>query len=270
MPDHQPVRFGKQSLSTGITLRYAEHGDSGATPILCLHGYTDSWFSFQRVLELLPSNLHVFALDQRGHGDSDRPATGYTIADFARDALAFMDAKGIERATVVGHSMGSFIAQQVALLAPERVERLVLIGSATTAVNPGIIELQQAVHTLTDPVERQFVYEFQASTIYAPVPESFLNRVVAESMKLPARVWHSAIEGLLASDLVTQLGWITAPTLVVWGEQDGIFGRSEQDALVAVVPSATLHVYSETGHALHWERPQEFATDLVRFIESQA
>jgi pimeloyl-ACP methyl ester carboxylesterase len=265
---HHPIRFGKQTLSTGITVRYAEQGDPDSPALLCLHGYTDSWFSFQRVFEQLPPALHAFALDQRGHGDSERPATGYTVADFAQDALAFMDAQGIAQATVVGHSMGSFIAQQVALLAPTRVTRLVLIGSATTAVNAGVVELQQAAHTLTDPVDRQFIYEFQASTIYAPVPESFLNRVVEESMKLPARVWQAAIDGLLASDLTAQLGWITAPTLVLWGDRDAIFSRSEQDALVAAIPAARLTVYPETGHALHWERPQEVAADLLQFTHT--
>lgn len=266
MPAHSPIRFGKQLLSTGVELRYAEQGDPAGPVLLCLHGYTDSWFSFQRVLELLPPSYHVFALDQRGHGDSERPETGYGMADFARDAVAFMEAQGIDRATVIGHSMGSFIAQQVALLAAERVERLVLIGSATVASNPGLVELQQAVHTLTDPVDRQFVYEFQASTIYAPVPEAFLKRVVAESMKLPARVWQAAADGLLAVDGTVDLKQIVAPTLVLWGEQDGVFPRSEQEALAAAIPNATLKLYAETGHALHWERPQQFVADLLAFI----
>lgn len=266
MSDHSPIRFRKQSLSTGVELRYAEQRDPDGPVLLCLHGYTDSWFSFQRVLELLPSSYHVFALDQRGHGDSDRPDAGYTMADFARDAIAFMEAQAIVRATVIGHSMGSFIAQQVALLAAERVERLVLIGSATVAGNPGLIELQQAVQTLTDPVDRQFVYEFQASTIYAPVPDAFLNRVVAESMKLPARVWQAALDGLLASDGTVDLGQISPPTLVLWGEQDGVFPRSEQTALAETIPDATLKIYPETGHALHWERPQQFVDDLLAFI----
>lgn len=270
MPDHQPVRFGRQTLSTGVTLRYAELGDDTGQPLLCLHGYTDSWFSFQRVLELLPPGYHVFALDQRGHGDSERPATGYTIADFARDALAFLEAQGIGRATVIGHSMGSFIAQQAALLDAARVERLVLIGSATRAVNAGTVELQQAVQMLADPVLREFVYEFQSSTIYHPVPPAFLNRVVEESMKLPARVWHAALDSLLASDISAQLGWITAPTLVLWGEQDTIFPRAEQEALAATIPAAELRVYTETGHALHWERPQQFVDDLLGFLQSPA
>lgn len=266
MPAHPSIRFGKQSLSTGVELRYAEQGDPAGPVLLCLHGYTDSWFSFQRVLELLPPSYHVFALDQRGHGDSERPETGYSMVDFARDAVAFMEAQGIDRATVIGHSMGSFIAQQVALLAAERVERLVLIASATVGSSPSTIYAQQEVQTLTDPVTRQFVYDFQVSTIYAPVPDAFLDQVIVESMKLPARVWQAAADGLLAAGVAAELKQITAPTLVLWGEQDEVFSRAEQEALAEAIPNATLKLYAETGHGLHWERPQQFVADLLAFI----
>src|SRR5215813_5937014 len=124
------LQFADARLSTGVRLRYAESGDPAGHPIILLHGYTDSWFSFSRALPYFDPSHHVYILDQRGHGDSDRPASGYTFSDFAADVIAFMEAKGIKRATLVGHSMGSIVAQGVALLAPERVERLVLIGSA--------------------------------------------------------------------------------------------------------------------------------------------
>ncbi|MCG8419715.1 MAG: alpha/beta hydrolase, partial [Proteobacteria bacterium] len=75
----------------------------------------------------LPGDLRVVAPSQRGHGDSGHPAGGYGVDDFAADAIALLDALGIERAAVVGHSMGSFIAQQVALRAPQRVTHLILI-----------------------------------------------------------------------------------------------------------------------------------------------
>ena len=90
------------------------------------------------VLPTLARDARVYALDLRGHGNSDRPKKGYQIRDLAADVLAFMDAKGIVRATIVGHSLGGFIAQQVALAAPRRVSQLVLVGTATTPRNPGL------------------------------------------------------------------------------------------------------------------------------------
>jgi non-heme chloroperoxidase len=169
-------------------------------PIVFLHGYTDSWFSFSRLLPLLPTPYHAYAFDQRGHGDSERPDCCYEVADLVADVVAFLDAVGVDQATVVGHSEGSFTARGVVEAHPERVDRLVLIGSAVTPLKQETRELQAAVHTLEDPVPAEFAREFQAANIYVPLPEAFFERAVAESLKLPARVWQRALDGLLAVD----------------------------------------------------------------------
>src|SRR6186997_63820 len=102
-PPADTPRFGEVQLSTGIRLHYAEQGPARGEPIILLHGYSDSWFSFSRVLTPLARAKHVYALDMRGHGKSDKPGTGYHMRDLAADVVAFMDAKGIVRATVIGH-----------------------------------------------------------------------------------------------------------------------------------------------------------------------
>jgi non-heme chloroperoxidase len=261
-----PLRFADARLKTGVRLRYAESGDPVGHPIILLHGYTDSWFSFSRVLPILDQSYHVYILDQRGHGDSERPRSGYTFPDFAADVIAFMDAKGIMRATLVGHSMGSFVAQGVALAAPERVERLVLIGSATTVRNQTVLEFQEAVENLGEPVPAEFAREFQVSTVHQPLPNEFMDRVVTESRKLPARVWKAVLAGMLAGDYKARLGDIRTPALIVWGDRDTFFLRAEEDALAATLPNAVLKVYPETGHCPNWERPEQFAQDLKEFI----
>jgi pimeloyl-ACP methyl ester carboxylesterase len=260
------MRFADARLTTGVRLRYAESGDPAGHPIILLHGYTDSWFSFSRTLPHFDPSWRVYILDQRGHGDSERPAGGYTFPDFAADVIAFMDAKGIKRATVVGHSMGSLVAQHVAVAAPERVERLVLIGSATTVRNEGVLEFQKAVEKLAEPVSAEFAREFQASTVHQPLPDEFMDRVVAESQRVPARVWKAVMAGMLAGDCKTELGRIQTPTLIVWGDRDAFFSRAEQDSLAAALPNAVLKVYPETGHCPNWERPEQFAQDLKDFI----
>ena len=236
--------------------------------MILLHGYTDSWFSYSRVLPFISPNHHTYALSQRGHGDSERPPSGYTMPDFSADVIAFMDALGLSQVTLVGHSMGSLVAQEVALTAPERVTRLVLIGSATNMRSADVLQLQQAVNELEDPVPAEFAREFQVSTIYHPVPEEFLDRAVAESLKLPARVWRAALAGQLAVDYTGRINRIHMPTLVLRGDHDTIFPRPAQDALPAGLPNASLKVYPETGHALHWERPSEFVSDLEEFIRT--
>ena len=260
-------RFADVRLPTGVRLRYAEQGNPGGDPVILLHGYTDSWFSYSRVLPLLPASYHAYALDLRGHGDSDRPAAGYTMRDFAADVIAFMDAKGVSRATIVGHSMGGFVAQQVALAAPTRVARLVLVGSVTDARRiDGILDLKRAVDALVDPVPASFARDFQVSTIHRPVPPAFMDRAVAESLKLPAHVWRASMAGMLATEPALRLGANHIPTLILWGDRDAIASRAEQQALASIIGTAVVKVYPETGHAPHWERPDEFARDLGEFI----
>jgi len=265
--NHTPaVRFADTHLTTGVRLRYAEYGDAARHPIILLHGYTDSWYSFSHVLPALAATYHTYALDQRGHGESDRPMQGYTMPDFAADVVAFMDVMGLPSATLVGHSMGSFIAQEVALAAPQRVARLVLMGAATTARTEDLLAFQQAVAALGDPVPAEFARDFQASTIYRPVPDDFLDRVVVESLKLPAHVWRAALAGCLGVDYAAHLGDIQMPTLILRGAQDTVFSQAAQDSLVSGLARAVLKVYSETGHAIHWERPEQVVHDMKEFI----
>ena len=252
-------------------MRYAAQGDPSGEVLLFVHGWPDSWFSFSRVLPLLPAAYRAYALDQRGFGDSERPASGYAIDQFAADAVAFLDAVGAARATLIGHSMGTFVARRVAESRPERVTRLVLIGSAVTAVNEVTAGGAGDRPAPGDPPPPAFVREFQASTIHFPVPERFFEGIVAESLKAPARVWRSALEGLLAFDDAGRLEQIAAPTLLLWGDRDALFSGGEgQERLAAAIPGARLTVYAETGHSPNWERPELVAGDLRQFMEDAA
>jgi tetratricopeptide (TPR) repeat protein len=116
-------------LPDGTRLMYVERGDADGTPVVLLHGYTDSMRSYQRVLPHLPQSLRIFAVTQRGHGGSDKPEGSYTSDVFARDVAAFLDSLGLERAVIVGHSMGSTVAQRFAVEYPQRTQALVLEGA---------------------------------------------------------------------------------------------------------------------------------------------
>jgi non-heme chloroperoxidase len=259
-------------VRNGVRLQYVEQGDRSGVPMLLLHGLADSWRSFEPVLPHLPPSIRAFALTQRGHGDSDRPDTGYRTRDFAADAAAFADAAGLGPAIIVGHSMGTANALRCAIDFPERTLGVVLGGSgASYGRNPGLVELREsAIAGLTDPIDRAFVREFQEGTVVRPVPEAFLATVIAESLKVPARVWRAALEGLMEDDFVSELDRVKAPTLIAWGERDGLVPRADQDALLAGIRGSRLVVYEGTGHGLHWEAPERFAADLTAFAHECA
>src|SRR5918998_583064 len=256
-------------LSTGVRLHYVERGDPRAEAIVFLHGYSDSWFSFSWVLPLLSPSYHAFALTQRGHGDSDKPECCYTLDDFAADVDAFMDVVGLEAATIVGASTGALFAQRMALSYPRRVSRLVMIGAQSPA-NEAVMGLVEEIRALEDPVPPEFVRGFQESTTYQLVPPEFLDTVVSESLKLPARVWRDYLEEAVLSidhDYVLALGEIDVLTLILGGEQDPLFPRKEQERLAAAIPGAILKVYPDTGHAVHWDRPEWVVRDLEEFMK---
>jgi pimeloyl-ACP methyl ester carboxylesterase len=157
----------------------------------------------------------------------------------------------------------------VAVTHPERVARLILSGSPAGSLPERVAAgLQAATRALADPVPADFVRDFQAGATHVPLPETFLEGLVAESGKLPARVWRDAADGLATFDDSAELGRIATPTLLVWGDRDGLLPPEEQERLAAAIPGARSQVYPETGHSPHWERPERFAADLDAFMRA--
>jgi non-heme chloroperoxidase len=255
-------------VDDGVVLHGAQSRGGGGEPLVLLHGYSDSWRSYLPLMRELPSSMRLVALSQRGHGDSSKPTAAYGTEVMARDLARVMDHLGIARAVVVGHSMGSLVAQRFAQDHADRVSRLVLIGAfASLKGNPGAEALwRDAISTMTDPVPPAFARDFQSSCLARPVPEEFLSEVVAESLKLPAHVWRNALEAVMNEDRSHLLGRIVAPTTIIWGDRDAFCGKAEQERLARSIPGARLLVYEGTGHAPHWEEPARAAADLVATV----
>ena len=257
-------------ISDDVRLEYVEEGDPGGIPIVLLHGTTDSWRSFTGLLSHLPESLRVFAVSIRGQGDSSKPPTGYGVADLAADLDAFLDAVGVPAAVIAGHSGGSLIAQRFAIDHPARTLGLVLMGSTPTmATNPVIRGLwDKELAMLADPVDPAFVRDFQVSTVARPTAEGLIEAAIRESLKVPTVVWRQLFAGLLEADHRTEIGRISAPTLVAWGTEDAFFLRHEQEALLRGIRGSRLVAYEGGGHAFHWEDPFRFAKDLTGFVRS--
>jgi pimeloyl-ACP methyl ester carboxylesterase len=255
-------------VSHGIRLPYVEQGLPDGVPVVFLHGYTDSHRSYESVLPNLPRSIRAFALTQRGHGDADRPETGYRPQDFARDVAGFLEAQGIERAVVVGHSMGGSVAQRFAIDYPDRLAGLILVGArASWHDQPDVAGLiDHVTSSLGDTVDPLFAREFQQSTIAQPVPTGWLDMAVAESLKLPARTWRAVCQqGVAQADLTGLLARIDAPTLLICGDLDS-YAWDGQQALLEGIADSRLEWYAGAGHALHWEEPERFARDIAGFV----
>ena len=257
-------------LPNGLRLEYRQHGPIHGTPAILLHGVTDSCRSFDCVFRFLPATIRALAISQRGHGDSDRPASGYTYADLSGDLLGFLDALSIDRAILVGHSMGAMVAQHFAINHPTRVAGLMLLGAFSTLYHDANIAdfVASSIDPLADPITEDFALEWQLSTTARPVEPRFLETVVRETVKVPARVWRDAFHGFLETpDFSSQLAFLSVPAAILWGDRDTYAPRHHQDSLLAAMPQARFSLYEGAGHALHWEQPATVTAEITAFIE---
>ncbi len=257
-------------IGNGVRLEFVRQGKGASNPLMFLHGVTDSWRSFEAVLASLSPDIEAFAVSQRGHGDSDRPDFGYQLGNLARDVAEFMRSLGIERAVIVGHSMGAIVAQRFALDFPEMVSGLVLIGSMSNLAGNVDAQLfyEEAVRPLGDEVAPELAREFQESTLARPIDPGTLDMLIAECLKTPARVWKAAFQGFKDVNLTPELPKIDVPVLMLWGDLDNFAARAEQDAVASALQASTLVIFEGYGHAVHWEAPELVAREIEAFVSS--
>lgn len=257
-------------LPNGINLEYVEQGSPTGIPVVLLHGWTDSWNSFERVLPLLPESYHVFAPSLRGHGNSDKPPSGYYPSDFAGDLEAFMSAMNLDSAIFAGFSMGGVIAKRFTLDHPDRVKGLVLIGTPLNLKEkPQIDELWKLLLTLEDPIDPDFIRSFNEGVPVKQVPAEFMEHINQANMKVPAYIWRDAFKGVWEADMMDEISAITVPALVLWGDHDSFTKLEDQKELASGIPVSKLKVYNGNGHAIHWEEPERFSDDVIEFIEKK-
>ena len=256
------------TLANGVRLEIAEKGPREGIPVVMLHGITDSRRSFEPIWEHLSADWHAIAVSQRGHGASDQRPTSYSTSDFAGDIALLAEALDLPPMVVVGHSMGTSVALQLAADRPELVRALVCIGTfARYGDKADLRAFRNAdVEALHDPIPDAIAREFQVSTLNNPIDAALLEAFVRESRKVPARIWRAAFDGLLEDRFCTGIATIQAPVLLVWGSADAYARRADQDLLRSALPRAQLLIYEHVGHALHWEQPLRFANDLADFV----
>jgi rifampin ADP-ribosylating transferase len=263
---NQEPRVRQVVLATGVSVPYVSAGPAAGTPVLLLHAWGESWRSFDRLLPLLPGTIRAAAMDLRGHGDAEKPASGYSLVEIAADVTAFMDAVGIPSAVLLGSSSGGYVAQQVAITSPHRVAGLVLVGSPRS-LQGRRPSFAGEIDQLTEPVDAAWVRRFLAwFPLFHQVPQWYIDGRVQDGVRMPAYVWRETLAGLVGARPPTDTATITAPTLIVWGARDDVLTRQEQRALAAAIPAARLIVYQDTGHLVLWEQPERVASDLAAFI----
>jgi 3-oxoadipate enol-lactonase len=254
-----------------VSLWWAESVPADGTPLLLVQGlgYTaDMWF---RILPGLSSNRRTIRFDNRGVGRSNVPPTPWSITDMADDAVAVMDAAGVDRVNVFGVSMGGLIAQELALDHPDRVERLVLGGT-----HPGG---RDAVRM--DPAAAMMLMDRTPGTAreaaVASVPFLYAEDTNRDDIDvdIDVRVRYpmraSAYFGQLDAmrrheGTLDRLPKLTAPTLVIHGREDRLVKPRNAEIIAAAIPGARLTLIDGAGHVFWTDRPEQTVALVTQFL----
>jgi pimeloyl-ACP methyl ester carboxylesterase len=263
------------ALPDGITLAYVEMGDPAGRPVVLIHGFTDNARDWVPLAPYLSARDRLIMIDIRGHGASSKPECCYQRLDFAYDLKLLLDALKIERADIVGHSLGSIVAQTFAEYWPERTRKVVLISSTGgprpgAPAPPGKIDYAAEIRKLHEPIDPDSPFMLAWWSSPTPVDEDFLRRQRRDSARIPLSVWLAVLDqGMPALDLQATLPRLKAPCLLIWGENDPIFSEDERASLRDALPAARVKVFAGLGHNPFWEKPKEVAALIDEFLDAK-
>ena len=273
-----PARF--VVLSSGIRVRIAESGPAAGPPVLLLHGWAASLFTYRHLVPALAqAGYRAIALDFRGHGLSDKPvdaSAGFTSETLVADVLALLDALALDRADVIGHSMGGAVALQLAVRHPGRVSRLVLVNPAgltriwwrdlAAIVTPRMLDafapgltprwlvrlVLRWTYAKPDRLSERDVDQYWA-------PSQFSGYFHAARLLLRNFGWRPLPD--------VALGELRAPALVLIGADDRVIPNGLRGA--QRLKDAELVVIADSGHLCIEERPDEANAVIARFLRAQ-
>jgi len=264
----------------GVDLAVAEAG-GGGRPLLLVHGFAGAKEDFTEWLDPLASRgWHAVTYDQRGHGQSSRPAAeaAFSLDIFRDDLLALADALGWDRFALLGHSMGGMVAQLVALLVPERLSALVLMDTGhgpVEGIDSAMLELGA---TLVRQGGMAALVEAQRAAGPSPLDTPAHLRLVAQrpeygrwseakALDASPQMWLALSREMVGQpDRLDALAALRVPVLVLVGEQDQAF-LAQSRAMAAVIPGARLAVVADGGHAPQFESSDEWWRALTTFLE---
>lgn len=267
IPQGNWVEFKKSvDLESGIEMKYIEMGDPEGEPLVLLHGMTDSSRSWSLLVPYL-SNYHLYIPDQRGHGDSGKPdMKKYDRSLFAYDLSCFMQEMGLEKANIMGHSMGSMNAQAFAMDYPEMVDHLILESTACIGTNSADPADARNIYILEDGEESPLTWDYMEWWYYNPVPVEpvFHFNAIMESWNLPLKCWASI------NAVPYQSRNIKCKTLVLYGGVDYLMGGTTQETVKQQFDEAgvdyTYVQFDNRGHNIHWEESELVAQDVINFL----
>jgi pimeloyl-ACP methyl ester carboxylesterase len=267
----------KVALPNGESLAYIDRGERSGPAVVLIHGYTDSARDWAPMLPYLSKRYRLILVDIRGHGQSSKPECCYTRFDFAYDIKLLLDALGVQKADIIGHSLGSIIAQTFAEYWPERTAHVVLISSTGGSPpdgpkKPPQFDFAAEIRKLKEPIEADSPFMIAWWDSPTPVDPDFIRRQRKDAAGIPLGVWLAVLDqGLppnLYQELQGSLPRLKAPTLLIWGGKDPIMEEDARRSLRNALPAAQVKIFDDLGHNPFWEDPRGVAAAVNGFLNT--
>jgi 3-oxoadipate enol-lactonase len=239
-------------------------------PLLLIHGLGYARWGWGPVVEPLARRFRVLTFDNRGIGESEVPPGPYSAAELAADTVSVLDAAEIDRAHVVGTSLGGMIAQELALANPERVDRLVLActtpgGPSATPMPERTVSLIAAAATLAPEIA---LHRFVENALATDASDELVERIYRLRLEHPPDPagWQAQAAVGATFDVLDRLGEIRAPTLILHGTDDGVVDVRNASLLAERIPDARVELFEGAGHLFFWEQPERFVRAVEEFL----
>lgn len=263
-----------QIQTNGMEMHYEVHGEG--EPLICIMGITAPGEVWEEHVKVWSQFYQCITPDNRGVGLSDKPEGEYSSAMMADDYAGLMDALGIEKAKVVGCSMGSIITQQLALRHPEKVEKAVLMCSWARC-DAYAKSVFAHIETLKEKVNAAEFMEYIQLLIFnkrswddedtlAGLQQGRQEALENENPQ-PLHGLKGQAAACVNHDVLAQLPELKAPCLVIGGEDDVFTPRWMSEEIDAALPRSEMHLYPQSGHAFHWENLQDFNQRVLDFLK---
>ena len=252
----------------GAKIRYLEAGDAAKPTVILLHGLGAQAESWQLTIPALAANYHVIAPDQIGFGKSDKPFLKYRVATFVDFLDKFMSELKIEKAHLVGNSMGGWVAGLMAVKYPNRVEKIVLADAAgILPENINTDAIYQLNNSTRDEIRANLKLIFATPAFQnneALVDQFMTQRVVTND----GYTINSLIESIKRKEdfLNDRLGEIKKPTLIIWGKQDGLLPVSDAEIFKKGIANSQLVIFDNCGHVPQFEKALDFNKTVLEFL----
>ncbi|MEP9355060.1 alpha/beta hydrolase [Xanthobacter sp. KR7-65] len=254
----------------GLELAYQVSGEG--PPLLLISGLSAER-SFWTLSRPLLSGFTLIEFDNRDIGKSARAKAPYAVADMARDALAVLDAAGIAKAHVVGHSLGGMIAQELTLMAPQRVDRLVLSNTIARS-DLYTTEIMRLLKELRLQIDNELTFGAALTTFVLGMRTlKTIPLFAAVQQSLDAGLYQEKdaflrqLDACVSFDALTRIGMIAAPTLAIYCDDDRLFAPAMVREVADAIPHAALDEIIDSGHCPMVEAPENFCTTVRAFLE---